>query len=78
MGSVEPRHLGVASGLNSTMRTLGMLSSMTIITVIFSVFMGSHAVTAAQHVTDRCPRWCPEALAEIRAGRVNITHALLQ
>jgi EmrB/QacA subfamily drug resistance transporter len=47
MGSVEPRQLGVASGLNSTMRTLGMLSSMTIITVIFSVLMGGHAVTAA-------------------------------
>ena len=47
MGSVEPRHLGVASGLNSTMRTLGMMSSMTIITVIFSVLMGGHAVTPA-------------------------------
>ncbi|BCR02990.1 MFS transporter [Desulfuromonas versatilis] len=47
MGSVEPRYLGVASGLNSSMRTLGMMTSMTIITVIFSVFMGGHAVTAA-------------------------------
>ncbi|OHB25003.1 MAG: MFS transporter [Desulfuromonadaceae bacterium GWC2_58_13] len=47
MGSVAPRYLGVASGLNSTMRTLGMMSSMTIITVIFSVFMGGQAVTAA-------------------------------
>ncbi len=45
MGSVAPRYLGVASGLNSTMRTLGMMSSMTIITVIFSVFMGGRAVT---------------------------------
>ncbi len=45
MGSVEPRHLGVASGLNSTVRTLGMMTSMTIITVIFSVVMGGHAVT---------------------------------
>ena len=49
MGSVEPRHLGVASGLNSTVRTLGMMASMTIITVIFSVFMGGHAVTADTH-----------------------------
>jgi MFS family permease len=46
MGSVEPRYLGVASGLNSSMRTLGMMSSMTIITVIFSIFMAGHAVTA--------------------------------
>ncbi len=47
MGSVEPRYLGVASGLNSTMRTLGMMTSMTIITVIFSMVMAGQAVTAA-------------------------------
>ncbi|MFA5515970.1 MAG: MFS transporter [Desulfuromonadales bacterium] len=46
MGSVAPRYLGVASGLNSSMRTLGMLTSMTIVTVIFSMLMGGHAVTA--------------------------------
>ena len=45
MGSVPPRYLGIASGLNSTMRTLGMMASMTIITVIFSIFMAGHAVT---------------------------------
>jgi len=45
MGSVPPRFLGVASGLNSTMRTLGMMASMTIITVIFSIFMADQAVT---------------------------------
>ncbi|MBW2688574.1 MAG: MFS transporter [Deltaproteobacteria bacterium] len=45
MGSVAPRYLGVASGLNSTMRTLGMMASMTIITIIFSIFMAGHAVT---------------------------------
>jgi EmrB/QacA subfamily drug resistance transporter len=46
MGSVEPRHLGIASGLNSTMRTLGMMASMTIITIIFSIVMSGKAVTA--------------------------------
>lgn len=45
MGSVEPRYLGVASGLGSSMRTLGMMTSMTIITVIFSVVMAGQAVT---------------------------------
>lgn len=45
MGSVAPRYLGVASGLNSTMRTLGMMTSMTIITIIFSIFMAGQAVT---------------------------------
>ena len=45
MGSVAPRYLGVASGLNSSMRTLGMMASMSIITVIFSVLMAGQAVT---------------------------------
>jgi len=47
MGSVEPKYLGVASGLNSTMRTMGMMGSMTVITVIFSVLMAGQAVTTA-------------------------------
>jgi hypothetical protein len=47
MGSVAPRHLGVASGLNSSMRTLGMMTSMSIITVIFSMLMAGHPVTVA-------------------------------
>ncbi len=46
MGSVAPRYLGVASGLNSTMRTLGMMGSMTIITITFSIVMSGQAVTA--------------------------------
>jgi MFS family permease len=45
MGSVAPRYLGIASGLNSTMRTMGMLTSMTIITLIFSVLMHGQQVT---------------------------------
>jgi len=47
MGSVAPRYLGVASGLNSSMRTLGMMTSMSIITVIFAILMAGHPVTAA-------------------------------
>lgn len=45
MSSVEPRHLGVASGLSSSMRSLGMMASMTMITVILSVIMGGEQVT---------------------------------
>jgi EmrB/QacA subfamily drug resistance transporter len=45
MGSVEPRYLGIASGLNSTMRTLGMTVSMMVITLIFSFLMGGHGIT---------------------------------
>jgi hypothetical protein len=47
MGSVAPRHLGVASGLNSSMRTLGMMTSMSIITVTFAVLMAGEPVTRA-------------------------------
>jgi len=47
MGSVAPRHLGVASGLNSSMRTLGMMTSMSIITVILAVLMAGQPVTTA-------------------------------
>jgi MFS family permease len=46
MGSVEPRHLGVASGLNATMRTLGMMTSMMVITLVFAFLMGGQGVTA--------------------------------
>jgi EmrB/QacA subfamily drug resistance transporter len=46
MGSVAPRYLGVASGLNSSMRTLGMMTSMSIITVIFAILMAGHPVTS--------------------------------
>ena len=45
MGSVEPRYLGVASGLSASMRTLGMLSSMMIITLTFSYLMNGQPVT---------------------------------
>jgi MFS family permease len=44
MGSVAPRYLGVASGLVGSMRTLGMMTSMTIITVLLSVFMKGQAI----------------------------------
>jgi len=47
MGSVAPRHLGVASGLNSSMRSLGMMTSMSIITVIFAMLMAGEPVTRA-------------------------------
>jgi MFS family permease len=47
MGSVESKYLGVASGLNSSMRTLGMLTSMMIITLIFARLMNDQPVTLA-------------------------------
>ena len=47
LGSVPPRHLGMATGLSSSMRTLGMMTSMTIITIVLSMRMGGAPVTTA-------------------------------
>lgn len=47
MGSVEPVHYGLASSLVSTMRTLGMLVSMTIATLVVSGHLGDKAVEQA-------------------------------
>jgi len=45
MGSISSSQLGVASGLVASMRSLGMMASMTIITVILSSVMGGHTIT---------------------------------
>ena len=45
MGSVKPKQYGVASGFTATMRNLGMLLCMTLITLIFHRKMGSQAVS---------------------------------
>lgn len=47
MSSVENRHLGIASGMNATVRSLGQLLSMAIGMSCFSVFIGSAAITPA-------------------------------
>lgn len=45
LGSVAPVHYGIASSMLATMRSTGMLASMTITTVLLGVFMGSRPVT---------------------------------
>ncbi|GAB6095283.1 MFS transporter [Desulfatiferula olefinivorans] len=45
MGSVTPRHYGIASGFLATMRTSGMLCCMTIATLMFRHFMGRQPVS---------------------------------
>ena len=47
MGSVLPKSYGIASSFLATMRTMGMLCSMTIITMVFSRIMGDHPVSKA-------------------------------
>jgi EmrB/QacA subfamily drug resistance transporter len=46
MGSVPPKSYGIASSFLATMRTMGMLCSMTIITMVFNQIMGDHPVSA--------------------------------
>jgi EmrB/QacA subfamily drug resistance transporter len=46
MGSVPPKSFGIASSFLATMRTMGMLCSMTIITLVFKHIMGDHPVSA--------------------------------
>jgi len=47
MGSVRPRQYGMASGMIGTVRTLGMVTSMTTISLVFSLLMGTQPVTKA-------------------------------
>jgi EmrB/QacA subfamily drug resistance transporter len=47
MGSVPPKSFGIASSFLATMRTIGMLCSMTIINLVFNQIMGDHPVNAA-------------------------------
>jgi EmrB/QacA subfamily drug resistance transporter len=49
MGSVEKRHLGIASGTVATMRLLGQMVSMAIAMVVFSVFIGREQITPANY-----------------------------
>ncbi len=45
MGSVEPRHLGSASGAVATTRLLGQLTSMILVSLMLTLFMGNTAIS---------------------------------
>ena len=49
MGSVENRFYGVASGTLGTMRVIGMVLSMGIIILIFSIYIGKVQITAEHY-----------------------------
>lgn len=49
MGSVEKRYYGIASGMVSTMRTVGMVISMAFAAVLFSMFIGRAEITPDQY-----------------------------
>jgi len=45
MGSVEKRFLGIASGTIGTMRTIGMMLSLGIVMILFSIYIGEAQIT---------------------------------
>jgi EmrB/QacA subfamily drug resistance transporter len=49
MSSVEKKFFGIASGAVGTMRSLGMMLSMGIATVVFSIFIGRVQITTDQY-----------------------------
>jgi MFS family permease len=59
MGSVESRVLGVASGTLGTMRTAGMMLSMGITMILFSLYLGQAEIIEAYY---------PQFLTSVRVG----------
>ena len=49
MGAVAPRYYGTASGTVSTMRLVGQMTSMALVTVIFSIMIGKAAISPANY-----------------------------
>src|SRR5690606_29053066 len=45
MSSVEKHHYGVASGVSSTMRVVGQMVSMTIVTLFFALYIGETQIS---------------------------------
>jgi MFS family permease len=64
MGSVENRILGVASGTLGTTRTAGMMLSMGIMMVLFSIYVGGSEITREVY---------PEFLKSMRVGFIIFT-----
>lgn len=59
MSSVDKQHLGAASGMVATMRSIGQMLSMAIAMLCFSVFLGASAISAANH---------PQFIASVRTA----------
>jgi len=49
MGAVPPKYYGTASGTVATMRLVGQMTSMAMVTVIFSIIIGKTAITEANY-----------------------------
>jgi EmrB/QacA subfamily drug resistance transporter len=64
MGSVARRVLGVASGTLGTMRTAGMMLSMGIVMILFSLYIGRAEITETYY---------PQFLSSVRVGFIIFT-----
>jgi len=51
MSSVERNQLGLASGISSTMRVVGQIVSMTIVTLFFAAFLGQKVMESVDKLT---------------------------
>jgi MFS family permease len=64
MGSVDRKSLGVAAGTLGTMRTAGMMVSMGIMMILFSLYIGQAEIT---------PPYYPQFLTSVRTGFIIFT-----
>jgi len=64
MGSVEKRFLGVAAGAVATMRSCGMMLSMGIVMILFSIYIGEAQIT---------PEYYPAFLTSVKVGFIIFT-----
>jgi EmrB/QacA subfamily drug resistance transporter len=64
MGSVPRKSLGVAAGTLGTMRTAGMMVSMGIIMILFSLYIGDAEIV---------PEYYPQFLSSVRTGFIILT-----
>jgi len=64
MSSVERKSLGVAAGTLGTMRTAGMMVSMGVMMILFSLYIGQTEITPANY---------PQFLASLRTGFIIFT-----
>jgi MFS family permease len=64
MGSVSRKSLGVAAGILGTMRNTGMMISMGIIMILFSLYIGNAEIV---------PEYYPQFLSSVRTGFIILT-----
>jgi EmrB/QacA subfamily drug resistance transporter len=64
MGSVDKRFFGVASGTVAAMRSIGMMLSMGIVMILFSVYIGQAEIT---------PDYYPDFLISVQVGFIIFT-----